>query len=99
MPAVLLELGFMDSATDVPIILTEKYADQCAEAIVKVIVKRGGLKRKQTKPAAEPITYYRVQVGAYENPDHAQTMKQKLEQAGFACVVVKQEAQKENSYE
>ena len=46
MPAVLLELGFMDSATDVPVILSEKFADQCANAIVKVLVKRGGLKEK-----------------------------------------------------
>lgn len=46
MPAVLLELGFMDSATDVPVILTEKFADQCAKAIVKVLVKRGKLTKK-----------------------------------------------------
>ena len=47
MPAVLLELGFMDSATDVPIILTEEYADSCAKAIVKVIAEREGLVKKQ----------------------------------------------------
>lgn len=45
MPAVLLELGFMDSTTDTPIILTEEYADQCAAAIVEVLVRRGGLTR------------------------------------------------------
>ena len=48
MPAVLLELGFMDSSTDVPVILTEKYADQCAKAIVEVLVKRGKLTKKNT---------------------------------------------------
>lgn len=42
-PAVLLELGFMDSTTDVPIILTEQFAEQCAEAIVSVLADRGGL--------------------------------------------------------
>lgn len=47
MPAVLLELGFMDSSTDVPIILTEQYADQCAKAIVEVLVKKGKLVKKQ----------------------------------------------------
>lgn len=55
MAAVLLELGFMDSATDVPIILTEKYADQCAAAIVKVIVKRGKLKAKTAAPAKKTV--------------------------------------------
>lgn len=44
--SVLLELGFMDSTIDTPIILTEKFADQCAKAIVNVIVRRAGLKKK-----------------------------------------------------
>lgn len=43
MPAVLLELGFMDSATDVPVILTEAYADKAAGAIVRVLANRGKL--------------------------------------------------------
>ena len=46
MPSVLLELGFMDSKTDVPVLLTEAYADKCAEAIVDVIVSRQGLKKR-----------------------------------------------------
>ena len=54
MPAVLLELGFMDSKTDVPIILTESYANKCAEAIVEVLVKRGGLKKKEATPTPTP---------------------------------------------
>ena len=53
MPAVLLELGFMDSSTDVPIILSESHADRCAEAIVKVLAERGKLK-KNTVPAPAP---------------------------------------------
>lgn len=57
MPSVLLELGFMDSKTDVPIILSEKYADQCAAAIVKVVVKRGKLEKKaENKPATNTVT-------------------------------------------
>jgi cell division septation protein DedD len=95
MAAVLLELGFMDSATDVPIILTEKYADQCATAIVKVIVKRGKLKKKvveQPKPAEpEKECIYRVQVGAYSNTSNAEAMLDKLEKAGFPGVIVKEE--------
>ena len=58
MPSVLLELGFMDSKTDVPIILTEKFADQCAKAIVSVIVKRAGLKKvAETKKPVTSKTY------------------------------------------
>lgn len=60
MPAVLLELGFMDSSTDVPVILTEKYADQCAKAIVEVLVKKGNLIKKQSVNK----TFYKVKVTA-----------------------------------
>jgi N-acetylmuramoyl-L-alanine amidase len=76
MPTVLLELGYMDSATDVPIILTEAYADNCATAIVRVLVERGGLIKKDD-------TLYRVQVGAYRNKANADNMLRKLKAAGF----------------
>lgn len=46
MPAVLLECGFMDSATDVPIILTDTFADQVATACVEVLVEKGKLTKK-----------------------------------------------------
>ena len=47
MPAVLVECGFMDSTTDVPIILTDKFAEQCAEGIVNALVKMGNLTLKK----------------------------------------------------
>lgn len=46
MPAVLLECGFMDSATDVPIILGDTFAEQVANACVEVLIKKGGLTKK-----------------------------------------------------
>ncbi len=52
MPCVLIEAGFMDSKTDVPIILTDKFADEVAEACVEVIVERAKLKKKETKAEA-----------------------------------------------
>jgi N-acetylmuramoyl-L-alanine amidase len=53
MPAVLLELGFMDSQTDVPIILTEEYAAKCAKAIVETLARLKNLEKKESgeKPA------------------------------------------------
>lgn len=80
MPAVLLELGFMDSSTDVPIILTETYAEQCADAIVEVLVQRGGLKRK---PKENTGKIYRVQVGAYSKREYAEAQLKELKAAGF----------------
>lgn len=82
MPAVLLELGFMDSRTDVPVILTEKYADQCAEAIVKVLVKRGGLQKQEA-----PAKIYRVQAGAFEEKELAERLKKRLLIAGFDAII------------
>lgn len=80
MPAVLLELGFMDSKTDMPVILTEEYADQCARAIVKVVVEKGQLVEKPSK-------IYRVQVGAYTDKTNAEKMVKALKNAGFEAVI------------
>ena len=92
MPAVLLELGFMDSSTDVPVILTEKFADQCAAAIVKVLVRRGNLTAKPVVPAEPEKQYiYRVQVGAYSKRTGAETMLNQLRNAGFGGIIVKNE--------
>ena len=88
MPAVLLELGFMDSKTDVPVILTEKYADQVAAAIVKVLVKRGKLAKKATAPAADTTKIYRVQVGAFKEKPNADALVARLKAAGFDAVIV-----------
>ncbi len=49
MPCVLIEAGFMDSKTDVPIILSEKFAEQVATACVEVIVEKAKLKKKAVK--------------------------------------------------
>ena len=55
MNCALGELGFMDSPTDVPIILSEEYADACARAYVKVMVQRGGLKKKVVEQPKEEV--------------------------------------------
>lgn len=91
MPAVLLELGFMDSSTDVPIIISESYANKCAEAIVKVLAERGKLTKKTADPA-EPATgkLYRVQVGAYSKKANAEKKLAELKAAGFTDAYIKE---------
>lgn len=87
MPAVLLECGFMDSATDVPIILTDDFADKVGKAIVDVIVKKGGLtKKKVEQPTTNKI--YKVQVGAYSNKTNAENMVKKLKADGYDAIIV-----------
>lgn len=82
MPAVLLELGFMDSKVDTPVILTEKYADQCAEAIVEVLVKRGNL----TKKSKEPEKRYYVQTFS-GSKSGAERNVAELKAAGFKAII------------
>ena len=49
MPAVLMECGFMDSSSDVPIILSEEFAFGMAEAFCEVIVRRSGARKKSKR--------------------------------------------------
>ena len=89
MPAVLLELGFMDSKVDVPIILTNDFAKKCAKAIVAVLVARGGLQKKQatqTTPTASD-TLYRVQVGAFGVKANAEKLEKELLAKGYQAYV------------
>ena len=43
MPAVLVEHGFMDSSTDIPIIISEDYARKVGYAVADAIAKQAGL--------------------------------------------------------
>lgn len=88
MSAVLLELGFMDSTVDTPIILTEAYADKVAKAIVDVIVKKGGLTKKKVEQGTTEKTIYKVQVGAYSVKANADKMVAKLKADGYDAVIV-----------
>ena len=87
MPAVLLECGFMDSATDVPIILTEEYADKVATACVEVIVAQGKLTKKQRAPETTTGTIYRVQVGAYKDKANAEKLVASLKKDGYDAYI------------
>lgn len=46
MPAFLIENGFMDSATDVPIILSPEHAEKTAQGILNFLVSEYSLERK-----------------------------------------------------
>lgn len=56
--AILLECGFMDSKTDVPIILTEDFAEKTAIACVETIVKKAKLKLKKETEVTTNTTDY-----------------------------------------
>lgn len=88
MPAFLIENGFMDSTTDVPIILSESHADKTAEGIRAFVVQELALIKKIVEEKPEDNKVYRVQVGAYSKKSNAETMQKKLKAAGFDAVIV-----------
>ena len=87
MPAVLVELGFMDSKTDVPIILKDDHARACAKAIVETIVKRGGLKKKTVSTVTTSKKLYRVQVGAFAEKSNAEKLAKELTAKGYPTII------------
>lgn len=82
MPTLTVEHGFMDSTTDTPIILTEEFAEQCANAHVEFYVEVFNLKKKEVT-VVDTETLYRVQVGAFKNRDNAEKLLNDLKKAGF----------------
>lgn len=47
MPAILIECGFMDSSTDVPVILTAYFAEQVADGLVAALTEVFGLTERK----------------------------------------------------
>lgn len=85
MPAVLVEHGFMDSPSDVPVILTEQFARSAAQAFVSAVASKVFLKKKPAEaPSETPAdVWYRVQVGAFRDKSNAYALLEALREAGF----------------
>lgn len=83
-PSFLIENGFMDSTTDVPIILTEAHADKTAVGLVNFLVKEFGL----TERTIEPTILYKVQCGAFIERKNAEALRDKLVNDGYEAVIV-----------
>lgn len=88
MPCVLLECGFMDSATDVPVILTDDFADNVASACVSAIVAKGGLTKKKVETQNTSKVLYKVQVGAFFDKANAVELVNKLKKDGYDAIIV-----------
>lgn len=85
-PAVLMEYGFMDSRTDAPVILQEDYAKRMAYATMEGIAEVAGLKKKaaaENNASTASNTFYRVQVGAFNDPANAERLRDELKAKGY----------------
>lgn len=89
MAAVLIENGFMDSRTDVPIILSDVHARKTAQGIVEFLVEHFKLKKKPKPKPTPPKNdgYFRVVVGSYREKENAERRVKELEKAGFESFI------------
>ena len=88
MPAFLLENGFMDSSTDVPIILTVDHANKTAQGILNFLVKEFKLQSGDVVSTQTSNTLYKVQVGAFSKLSGAESLRDKLKADGYEAVIV-----------
>lgn len=79
MPAVLGEFGFMDSTTDVPIILTDDFSRKCAQGIVSALAKTFNLKKKSEQEEDDMVRYRTID----EIPEDYRAEAQELIDLGF----------------
>jgi len=96
MPAALVEVGFMDSATDIKFILKPEWSKKIALGIAEGIctVYGGTVKEGTTSITSSKQNTigkrYRVQVGAYSKRENAEGMLNTLKAAGFKDAIIKE---------
>lgn len=83
-PAVIVECAFVDNASDLEILASERGKKTMGEAIAKGIMNTLGVNLR-----AATGTTYRVQVGAFSTKEKAEAMQRKIKAAGFDAIVVK----------
>lgn len=97
-PAVLVEGGFMDNRKDYAVITSDDGQTAYAKAVAEALIEFLSLKKKATTNANPTTTtnttttkkLYRVQCGAFSNKKNAETLKTKLNKAGFDAIIVQQ---------
>ena len=86
MPAVLVEVGFIDNPQDNAFFDANLAAT--ADAIANGIVKT--FEQEQSVPSATQKGFYRVQVGVFRRKEYADLLLEELEQQGFSGFKEKQ---------
>lgn len=91
MDAFLIENGFMDSKTDIPIILSESHATKTTEGLLEFLKLNYGLKAKQNEEGQKPTkTLYKVQCGAFSSRTNAEALVKRLSCDGYDGVIVEE---------
>lgn len=87
MTAVLCECGFMTNREEAKLLKTESYRKKCAQAISQAIIEYYRLTPAGTLDL-KPL--YKVQVGAFQNKEHAEKLAKKLQKEGYKTWIIKQ---------
>jgi N-acetylmuramoyl-L-alanine amidase len=91
MPSILTENLFIDNANDAQKLKQEEFILKIAYGHVNGIVKAFGLKKKsktQPKENTAEKKLYRVQVGAFTDPDNAKRLAEELKKKGYPAIIV-----------
>lgn len=81
-PACLIECGFMDNASDTPIILTEDFANKVANGIAEGIIEYASLTKKVTKVS---IPYPGTLIKKGSKGDNVRKVQARLIELGYSC--------------
>ena len=84
MPALLLEIGFINTVSDNLLFDTE--FDQIAEGIADAVLKTLGLLPEEEEPGE--VIFYRVQTGAFRERENAERMIYQLREEGYPAFLV-----------
>lgn len=89
MPAILTEICFIDSK-DASLLKKDAFLKDMAAAYARGIAKHLGLKSKPKveKPTLKPDKFYRVQVGAFKDPEGAKRLAAELKKKGYSTVII-----------
>jgi N-acetylmuramoyl-L-alanine amidase len=87
MPAILVELGFIDNPKDAAAVRDATFRKEVIEALTEGVAEAMQLKRRVKPPVNETDKLYRVQVGVFADRKNAEAMAQKLEQYGFDALI------------
>ena len=87
-PAILIELGFIDSSSDNKIF--DDKQDEIVKAISKAILDELGITYNDSAQSSETIstTLYRVMAGSYSTRSNAQKQVERLKSSGFDAVIM-----------
>jgi N-acetylmuramoyl-L-alanine amidase len=93
MPAILTENLFIDNSRDAAKLKSDQFLQQIAYGHVIGLEKAFGLKKKaktqsQPQQKVSDKKLYRVQVGAFADPDNAKKLVEELKKKGYTAIIV-----------